>query len=247
MKITLRSLPTDKSVWPSSYMLNPGSTLIGRNPNCNLTLDCATISGWHCIVDVAPNAIYITDLHSTNGTYVNDRRAMRQRLHNADQLRLADLSFVVDANSSEMLPVKSEAFEVSALPCHFSQLQMQTPRACASAISDLLPQALGQRSAVSSSNKAPGGLSDSPADVAQQMACYGQAMRDCTAQLRVLTEKIVSLEIKLNAIERSGLGAGTQNSPRKAFEQHDAMMYVARAAVHEKARQEGVALRSASS
>jgi hypothetical protein len=72
------------------------------------------------------------------------------------------------------------------------------------------------------------------------MARYEKALIECTAQLRLLTEKVAALESRLNAITRPAQTPPPQHSPKKAFEPHDALMYIARAAVREKVRQQGV-------
>ena len=51
-----------------------GSLTIGRAPPCGLLLEGGEVSRAHCRVDVAGDEVTVTDLDSTNGTYVDDRR-----------------------------------------------------------------------------------------------------------------------------------------------------------------------------
>jgi len=47
---------------------------IGRNPECDLQLDAPMVSGFHCqIIALSDGRFELTDLGSTNGTYVNSR------------------------------------------------------------------------------------------------------------------------------------------------------------------------------
>ena len=240
MNVSLRLLLDGQSALPGTYLLNSGSTLIGSDPNCSLQLDYPSLSRWHCIVDVAPNAVFITDLHSLNGTYVNNRRAIRQPLHNADILRLGDLSFLVGINSSSDLPLSSDYSALAIRPSSFSQPNAQLPPPAASAMADLLPRPVRQGPGLSSAPEAARRASYPLSQLSGQMARYEKALIECTAQLRLLTEKVAALESRLNAITGPDQAPPPQHSPKKAFEPHDALMYIARAAVREKVRQQNL-------
>jgi hypothetical protein len=54
--------------------LPPGALTIGRAPPCALLLEGAEISRAHCRIDVDGNDVTLTDLNSTNGTFVDDKR-----------------------------------------------------------------------------------------------------------------------------------------------------------------------------
>ncbi len=240
MNVSLRLLINSQSALTGTFLLKTGSTLIGSDPNCSLQLDYPSLSRWHCIVDVAPNAVFITDLHSLNGTYVNNRRAIRQPLHNADILCLGDLSFLVGINSSSDLPLSSDYSALAILPSSFSQPNAQLPSPAASAMADLLPRPVRQSPGLSSAPEAARQASYPLSQLSGQMARYEKALIECTAQLRLLTEKVAALESRLNAITRPAQTRPPQHSPKKAFEPHDALMYIARAAVREKVRQQGL-------
>jgi pSer/pThr/pTyr-binding forkhead associated (FHA) protein len=54
--------------------LGGGVIMIGRGGDCQLILDDDYVSTRHARVVGSPNGIYIEDLGSTNGTYVNGQR-----------------------------------------------------------------------------------------------------------------------------------------------------------------------------
>jgi hypothetical protein len=54
--------------------LGGGVIMIGRGADCQLILDDVYVSTRHARVVGSPNGVYIEDLGSTNGTYVNGQR-----------------------------------------------------------------------------------------------------------------------------------------------------------------------------
>ena len=54
--------------------LPPGSLTIGRAPPCALLLEGPEVSRAHCRIDVAGDEVSVTDLNSTNGTFVDNKR-----------------------------------------------------------------------------------------------------------------------------------------------------------------------------
>ena len=54
--------------------LEPGLVLIGRSADCQLVLDDDYVSTRHARVVAGESGLYIEDLGSTNGTYVNGAR-----------------------------------------------------------------------------------------------------------------------------------------------------------------------------
>lgn len=59
-----------------SYTLNEGRYLtLGRSSSCDISFPTSSnVSGTHCRVEVKGGRVIITDLNSTNGTYVNRKR-----------------------------------------------------------------------------------------------------------------------------------------------------------------------------
>jgi hypothetical protein len=57
-----------------SAELSAGVVMIGRGADCQLILDDDYVSTRHARVVATPSGIYVEDLGSTNGTYVNGQR-----------------------------------------------------------------------------------------------------------------------------------------------------------------------------
>jgi EAL domain-containing protein (putative c-di-GMP-specific phosphodiesterase class I) len=74
----------------------PQPFLIGRRPGCSLQLNFKTISGNHAELTVENEQLWVADLNSTNGTYVNGRRISdKTPLREEDLLQFADIAFRV--------------------------------------------------------------------------------------------------------------------------------------------------------
>ena len=49
--------------------------VVGRRDDASLTLACPTVSGRHAELTIRENQLYVRDLQSRNGTYVNGERS----------------------------------------------------------------------------------------------------------------------------------------------------------------------------
>ena len=66
-----------------------GETLIGRDPACDLVLSDITVSRRHAAVRQDGNTVVVSDLGSSNGTFVNGEPVGgRRRLRDGDALRI---------------------------------------------------------------------------------------------------------------------------------------------------------------
>jgi two-component system cell cycle response regulator len=80
------------------HELQTGTTVIGRDPNCELPLADATASRRHACVKLERtplgHTVTVEDMGSTNGTYVNGERVVgRLRLAEHDKLRVGGTLF----------------------------------------------------------------------------------------------------------------------------------------------------------
>ena len=71
-----------------TYVLGPGNTVAGRGGDCAIFLADVTVSREHARFSVDANSLSVTDLGSTNGTYVNGRRHEAGQLAEDDQLMI---------------------------------------------------------------------------------------------------------------------------------------------------------------
>ncbi|MEO6624389.1 MAG: FHA domain-containing protein [Burkholderiaceae bacterium] len=68
--------------------LTKDRTTLGRRPYNDVVIDNLAISGEHAVFQVSGNDVFIEDLNSTNGTYVNGKAAKKQQLANGDTVEV---------------------------------------------------------------------------------------------------------------------------------------------------------------
>ncbi len=70
--------------------------LIGRSEPCQLRVNSDAISRRHCLITLEADGVFVQDLKSRNGTFVNGERVTQKRvLATGDQLRVGPLEFLV--------------------------------------------------------------------------------------------------------------------------------------------------------
>ncbi len=70
------------------FRLTPGKNLIGTSANCEVVLTDQYMSARHATVNYEEGRFTFTDLDSTNGSYVNEKRVAREELIDNDKIRL---------------------------------------------------------------------------------------------------------------------------------------------------------------
>ncbi|MEO8857712.1 MAG: FHA domain-containing protein [Burkholderiaceae bacterium] len=68
--------------------LTKDRTTLGRRPYNDVVIDNLAISGEHAVFQVAGSDVYIEDLNSTNGSYVNGKAIKKQQLQNGDTVEV---------------------------------------------------------------------------------------------------------------------------------------------------------------
>jgi hypothetical protein len=71
-----------------AFPLDRDRMTIGRNPDAEVFLDDVTVSRNHAMLVRRPDGVYIDDLGSLNGTYVNKQRIESHLLVDGDELQV---------------------------------------------------------------------------------------------------------------------------------------------------------------
>jgi pSer/pThr/pTyr-binding forkhead associated (FHA) protein len=78
----------------STFMLETGTTTIGRNPGCHVFLDDVTVSRHHAEFRRQEDGFYVHDVGSLNGTYVNGERVDATKLASGDEVQIGKFKLV---------------------------------------------------------------------------------------------------------------------------------------------------------
>ena len=68
--------------------LTKDRTTLGRRPYNDIVIDNLAVSGEHAVLQMTGPEVYLEDLNSTNGTYVNGKAVKKQLLQNADTVEI---------------------------------------------------------------------------------------------------------------------------------------------------------------
>ena len=91
--------------------LNGDNTIIGRRPDCNIRVLKSAVSRQHCKLICENGHIVVTDLNSSNGTYVNQKKIQKPTtVSPGDVVSIAGLDFTltVDGSPIDVVPPNQE-------------------------------------------------------------------------------------------------------------------------------------------
>jgi hypothetical protein len=71
-----------------TFLVSGDQMTIGRSPDAEVFLDDVTVSRNHALLVRRRDGVYIDDLGSLNGTYVNRRRIESHKLQDGDELQV---------------------------------------------------------------------------------------------------------------------------------------------------------------
>ena len=89
VRVTLKGRPVRE------FRFSDARITIGRDPSSNIFLDNPGISREHAILERKGTGIYVQDLGSANGTFLNDAQILRERVREGDRVRVGKFSLEV--------------------------------------------------------------------------------------------------------------------------------------------------------
>ncbi len=76
--------------------ITTSDTIIGRQPDCTIRVLKSAVSRRHCKLSCEEDKLTISDLHSSNGTFVNSKKIeIPTTVHAGDILSVADIHFTI--------------------------------------------------------------------------------------------------------------------------------------------------------
>ncbi len=99
-------------------------TTLGRRPYNDIVIDNLAISGEHAVLHKIGNSVYLEDLDSTNGTYVNARAIRKQVLEHNDVIEVGKYKIrylqTSDVDDSGMMRLSSITAPLESRPMPLS-------------------------------------------------------------------------------------------------------------------------------
>ena len=154
-------VPKQSGLGSSRYELKDGS-VIGRSKDCDVVILLAHLSRRHAKFSlVNNNRLEVTDLNSSNGTFVNGKQIATAVLKHGDELKLDSLAFRVtgpndDMDKTMVRPMKLDSLE-KQLAAHDKNPASSAPAKPAAAVQSAPVQAAtvtAAKDTTSSSNAA---------------------------------------------------------------------------------------------
>ncbi|MCA9576803.1 MAG: GGDEF domain-containing protein [Polyangiales bacterium] len=81
---------SDARQFGKRYLLTADSVSIGRGSENEVVLENDAVSRKHAVIEKRQRMYYVSDLESTNGTYVNDSLVRDYQLRRGDQIKIGD-------------------------------------------------------------------------------------------------------------------------------------------------------------
>jgi pSer/pThr/pTyr-binding forkhead associated (FHA) protein len=99
--------------------LTKDRTTLGRRPYNDIVIDNLAVSGEHAVLQMMGSEVYLEDLNSTNGTYVNGKAVKKQLLQNNDTVEIGKykikyLNEAANAGFEKTMIIKAGSAGVSA-------------------------------------------------------------------------------------------------------------------------------------
>lgn len=81
--------------------LTKDRTTLGRRPYNDIVIDNLAVSGEHAVLQMTGGEVFLEDLNSTNGTYLNGKAIKKQQLQNGDSIEIGKykIKFVGDGEA----------------------------------------------------------------------------------------------------------------------------------------------------
>jgi pSer/pThr/pTyr-binding forkhead associated (FHA) protein len=99
------------------YTFDTTPVTMGRREDNDVVIDNMAVSGHHAqIEEEEPNYYVLVDLESLNGTFLNQKKVMRERIFNGDSIIIGKHSMeFVDLRPEEEQPIKGDLSEADRL------------------------------------------------------------------------------------------------------------------------------------
>ena len=96
--------------------LTKDRSTLGRRPYNDIVIDNLAVSGEHAVLHMSGTDVFLEDLNSTNGTYVNGKAVKKQQLYNGDTIEIGKYQIKFVNEGALDKPEKTMGSGAKALP-----------------------------------------------------------------------------------------------------------------------------------
>jgi FHA domain len=168
-------------------------TTLGRRPYNDIVIDNLAVSGEHAHLQMVGNDVFIEDLNSTNGTYINGKAVRKQLLSNNDTVEIGKykIKFITevtdDFERTMIMRPGMQSFGNTPPPRHSANMPT-APAPLASAPSALT----GSNTPASPSNSGFGGFNSGFGGLNNQLPASIKVLNGAAAGREVALTKVVT-------------------------------------------------------
>jgi hypothetical protein len=94
--------------------LTKDRTTLGRRPYNDIVIDNLAVSGEHAVLQMAGSEVFLEDLNSTNGTYINGKAVKKQLLQNNDTVEIGKYKIRFQGDQTSAVFDKTMVFKPAA-------------------------------------------------------------------------------------------------------------------------------------
>jgi pSer/pThr/pTyr-binding forkhead associated (FHA) protein len=94
--------------------LTKDRTTLGRRPYNDIVIDNLAVSGEHAVIQMAGSEVFLEDLNSTNGTYINGKAVKKQLLQHNDTIEIGKYKIRFQGDQANAAFDKTAAFKTPA-------------------------------------------------------------------------------------------------------------------------------------
>lgn len=103
---------------PTAITFARETTIVGRDPACDIVVSDVLVSRRHAQFKIAESKLFVRDLSSKNGTFVDDERVDEREVRCGQRIRFAGVSFFVVATNGQEhavdAPIETESADRDA-------------------------------------------------------------------------------------------------------------------------------------
>src|SRR5580692_5035150 len=91
----------------TTYLVYKSPYIIGRHEQADLKIDNPQVSVYHCSIVIKGNEVWVHDMDSTNGTFINSERVNKERrLVIGDRVQIGPAVFEVLQEATGVVPAE---------------------------------------------------------------------------------------------------------------------------------------------